>query len=101
LKDVPAGVLGPCILYDEEMGMPHVLVLIPPGERHKWSRTDDVIDYYQETVLHRTSEPRVDVLNFGIHPYSKGEPPPEIYGLLLWLGLKDLKLQELLYTYWG
>lgn len=60
-----------CIIYDNEMGLDNVLLLIPPTMQHKWYRHDDDLDYYLAAngiCSTQTSWYKVSPTNF--YPYG-------------------------------
>jgi hypothetical protein len=93
--------IGNLITHDSEFGIPGV-ILFTPINSSDWKRADDTLDYYDE-AQRGSNDPRLVEIKGGIHPYSAGQPPPDIYGLLLWLGLEHLapELKEYLYVWWG
>lgn len=90
------------ISFDFEGGVPGTILFIPAERSLSWNRSNNPIDYYEET-LRASAEPRVSELTIGIHPYDKGQVPPDVYALLIWLGLERLapNLKELIHVWWG
>lgn len=68
MAEPEGGGAGNLCTWNGEYGLPNVLVVRPVGFPG-WSRTDDVIDYEEETLLHPGCEPRIGSLK-GIYPFN-------------------------------
>ena len=88
--------------WDDEFGIPDVLVLIPPDAEHRWRRYNDDIDYAEDTRLHN-QENRFIYLDRDINPYPQGFPPLIIGALAMYYGIPHVwpNLKECLYVNWG
>lgn len=100
--ELEEGFLGDHIIYDDEYGIPDVLLFIPPGFADTFKRRDDVIDYTEEASEHKGKD-RVVWLNRGLYPFGIGKPPLSVGAMLLYLEAEELwpYLREALYVYWG
>lgn len=58
-----------CIGHDSEFGIPNVLHFVPPVYVKDWTRYNDSIDYYEESINHEQHS-RFQLLNRPIYPYE-------------------------------
>ncbi len=58
-----------CIRHNSEFGLANILHFVPPIHVGRWTRHDDQIDYYEETINHE-QHPRFQLLNRTIYPYD-------------------------------
>jgi len=91
------------LCHDEEYGIEGV-ILFPPIVLDGCTRTDNTIDYLEETEVY-SQKNRFVKLNpkIGIYPISPGALPEWVIGICLFLGIESVipRLTEALYTYWS
>jgi hypothetical protein len=60
---------GRSVVYSDEGGLPNVLCIVPPDYFRRWHRSDDPLDWTEESVMHEQRS-RVVPVPMGIWPFN-------------------------------